>query len=173
MSTYNHFTAKPSYLFGSPLVPQPSLILRLVFIIDHGYQLQFDYLLGLCPLRWWIENVEARRVQPTGSDPSMVNRTYVDGRVQVSDPQFFLVHWLCNITKIHVGLLDDLIMSRPVFFSICPPCQQVWWPCSPRISSLSTALCRVHLLAAPEQPCAVADRNLAFTNIFVVFSNLN
>ena len=116
MSTYNHFTAKPSYLFGSPLVPQPSLILRLVFIIDHGYQLQFDYLLGLCPLRWWIENVEARRVQPTGSDPSMVNRTYVDGRVQVSDPQFFLVHWLCNITKIHVGLLDDLIMSRPVFF---------------------------------------------------------
>ena len=36
--------------------------------------------------------------------------------VQVSDPQFFLVHWLCNITKIHVGLLDDLIMSRPVFF---------------------------------------------------------
>ena len=141
MSTYNHFTAKPSYLFGSPLVPQPSLILRLVFIIDHGYQLQFDYLLGLCPLRWWIENVEARRVQPTGSDPSMVNRTYVDGRVQVSDPQFFLVHWLCNIT-------------------ICPPCQQVWWPCSPRISSLSTALCRVHLLAAHEQPCAVADRNL-------------
>ena len=116
MSTYNHFTAKPSYLFGSPLVPQPSLILRLVFIIDHGYQLQFDYLLGLCPLRWWIENVEARRVQPTGSDPSMVNRTYVDGRVQVSDPQFFLVRWLCNITKIHVGLLDDLIMSRPVFF---------------------------------------------------------
>ena len=60
--------------------------------------------------------MEARRVQPTGSDPSMVNRTYVDGRVQVSDPQFFLVHWLCNITKIHVGLLDDLIMSRPVFF---------------------------------------------------------
>ena len=120
MSTYNHFTAKPSYLFGSPLVPQPSLILRLVFIIDHGYQLQFDYLLGLCPLRWWIENVEARRVQPTGSDPSMVNRTYVDGRVQVSDPQFFLVHWLCNITKIHVGLLDDLIMSRPVFFFYMP-----------------------------------------------------
>ena len=64
--------------------------------------------------------MEARRVQPTGSDPSMVNRTYVDGRVQVSDPQFFLVHWLCNITKIHVGLLDDLIMSRPGFFFYMP-----------------------------------------------------
>ena len=52
--------------------------------------------------------MEARRVQPTGSDPSMVNRTYVDGRVQVSDPQFFLVHWLCNITKIHLVATQQL-----------------------------------------------------------------
>ena len=36
--------------------------------------------------------MEARRVQPTGSDPSMVNRTNVDGRVQVSGT-YLVAHW--------------------------------------------------------------------------------
>ena len=62
-----------------------------------------------CTPRWWIENVEARRVQPTGSDPSMVNRTNAGGRVSVSGAYccFFFVFVLC--TGIHVCMLDDLI----------------------------------------------------------------
>ena len=83
----------------------------LYYIYNNRYRIsdhELDYMSWDCTPRWWIENVEARRVQPTGSDPSMVNRTNAGGRVSVSGAYccflcFCFVHWN---SCVHAGWFD-------------------------------------------------------------------